>query len=129
MGTNLVPHSAHYRRPLPPVQAAATGGLRRTVQPPGSNHVAIVPAAMCTSLPVTLRRSTLDPVRLVGYETETNQRGERYVWLPPNVVDRLRAQRRPGEMRLASESRCECAPWPVYALWSSRPLCRIPDLK
>jgi hypothetical protein len=44
-----------------------------------------------------LRRSTLDPVRLVGYETETNQRGERYAWLPPNVVDWLKAQRRPGE--------------------------------
>ena len=28
MGTNLVPHPAHYRRPLPPVQAAVTGGLR-----------------------------------------------------------------------------------------------------
>jgi len=29
MGTNLVPHPAHYLRPLPPVQAAATGGLRK----------------------------------------------------------------------------------------------------
>ena len=26
-----------------------------------------------------------------------NERGERYVWLPPKVVDRLKAQRRPGE--------------------------------
>jgi hypothetical protein len=33
----------------------------------------------------------------VGYENQTNERRERYVWLPPNVVDRLRAQRRPGE--------------------------------
>ena len=67
------------------------------VQPPGSNHVAIVRAAMCTSLPVLLRGSTLDPVRSVGYEAETNERNERYVWLPPNVVERLKAQRRPGE--------------------------------
>ena len=28
--------------------------------------------------------------------TETNERGERYVWLPHNVVDRLKAQRRPA---------------------------------
>jgi hypothetical protein len=34
---------------------------------------------------------------LGNYENAFNERGERYVWLPPNVVDRLRAQRRPGE--------------------------------
>jgi hypothetical protein len=33
----------------------------------------------------------------VGYENETNERGERYVWLAPDVVDRLRAVRGPGE--------------------------------
>jgi hypothetical protein len=37
------------------------------------------------------------PVGSVGYENETNERGERYVWLAPNVVDRLRAMRGPGE--------------------------------
>ena len=30
----------------------------------------------------------------VSYENHVNERGERYVWLPPNVVDRLKAQRR-----------------------------------
>jgi hypothetical protein len=35
------------------------------------------------------------PLGSVGYENEVNERGERYVWLAPNVVDRLRAQRRP----------------------------------
>ena len=51
------------------------------------------------------------PLGSVGYEAEANERGERYVWLPPNVVDRLRAQRRPGEsygdviMRIAGEMR------------------------
>ena len=33
----------------------------------------------------------------VGYENAVNERGERYVWLAPNVVDRLRAMRAPGE--------------------------------
>jgi hypothetical protein len=37
------------------------------------------------------------PLGSVGYENAANERGERYVWLPPNVVDRLKAQRRPGE--------------------------------
>jgi hypothetical protein len=37
------------------------------------------------------------PLGLVSYENAVNERGERYVWLPPNVVDRLKAQRRPGE--------------------------------
>jgi hypothetical protein len=46
----------------------------------------------------------------VGYENATNERGERYVWLEPNVVNRLRALRGPGEsdsdviLRIASES-------------------------
>ncbi len=37
------------------------------------------------------------PLGNVGYENETNERGERYVWLAPNVVDRLTALRGPGE--------------------------------
>ena len=37
------------------------------------------------------------PLGSVSYENAFNQRGERYVWLPPNVVDRLKAMRRPGE--------------------------------
>jgi hypothetical protein len=36
------------------------------------------------------------PLGSVGYENAVNE-GERYVWLAPNVVDRLRALRRPGE--------------------------------
>jgi hypothetical protein len=49
------------------------------------------------------------PLGSVGFENATNERGERYVWLPPNVVDRLNAQRRPGEgysdavLRIAAE--------------------------
>jgi hypothetical protein len=27
----------------------------------------------------------------VGYENHVNERGERYVWLPPNVIERLKA--------------------------------------
>jgi hypothetical protein len=33
----------------------------------------------------------------VSFENKINGRGERYVWLEPRVVDRLRALRGPGE--------------------------------
>ena len=33
----------------------------------------------------------------MGYENATNENGERLIWLEPNVVDRLKAQRGPGE--------------------------------
>ena len=36
------------------------------------------------------------PLGSVGYENE-DERGERFVWLAPNVVNRLRAMRGPGE--------------------------------
>jgi hypothetical protein len=36
------------------------------------------------------------PLGSVGYENEVNERGERYVWLEPTVVNRLRAMRRGG---------------------------------
>ena len=50
------------------------------------------------------------PLGSVGYENKINERGERLIWLEPNVVDRLRALRGPGEsysdviLRLALES-------------------------
>jgi hypothetical protein len=53
--------------------------------------------------------STL-PLGSVGYENHVNERGERYVWLPPNVVNRLRAMHGPGEsysdviLRIAEET-------------------------
>ena len=40
--------------------------------------------------------STL-PLGNVRYENQINERGERLIWLEPNVVDRLRAMRGPGE--------------------------------
>jgi hypothetical protein len=45
----------------------------------------------------------------VGFENATNEKGERLIWLEPNVVDRLRSLRGPGEsysdviLRLATE--------------------------
>jgi hypothetical protein len=33
------------------------------------------------------------PLGSVSYENHVNERGERYVWLPPNVVDRLKTRR------------------------------------
>jgi hypothetical protein len=43
------------------------------------------------------------PLGSLSFENAFNER-ERYVWLPPNVVDRLRAQRGAGEsLRIAAE--------------------------
>ena len=53
--------------------------------------------------------STL-PLGSVGYEKELDAKGECHVWLDPNVVNRLRAMRGPGEsysdviLRLAKET-------------------------
>jgi Putative antitoxin len=50
------------------------------------------------------------PFGSVGYENKINDRGERLIWLEPDVFDRLRALRGPGEsysdviLRLASRS-------------------------
>jgi hypothetical protein len=53
-------------------------------------RIAITQAAF-DAIAVTL------PLGSVSYENAVNERGERYVWLPPNAVNRLKAQRRPGE--------------------------------
>jgi len=37
------------------------------------------------------------PFGSVGVERDPDDKGEGLIWLAPNVVDRLRAQRRPGE--------------------------------
>lgn len=37
------------------------------------------------------------PLGSVGYENAGNENGERYIWLEPNAVNRLRALRDPGE--------------------------------
>jgi hypothetical protein len=37
------------------------------------------------------------PLGSVSYENKTNDRGERYVWLEPRVVDRLKSLRGPRE--------------------------------
>jgi hypothetical protein len=50
------------------------------------------------------------PLSNVGYENQTNEHGEKLIWLDRAVVDRLRSLRGPGEsfgdvsLRLASES-------------------------
>ena len=50
------------------------------------------------------------PLGSVGYENGPSVNGERLIWLAPNVVNRLRAMRGPGEsyidviLRVASES-------------------------
>jgi len=37
------------------------------------------------------------PLGSVGYENGPNENGEKLIWLAPNVVNRLRAMRGPGE--------------------------------
>jgi hypothetical protein len=37
------------------------------------------------------------PLGSVGYEDQTNERGEKLIWLDHGVVARLRAMRGPGE--------------------------------
>ena len=37
------------------------------------------------------------PLGNVGYENETNERGERLIWLDHAVIARLKAMRGPGE--------------------------------
>ena len=37
------------------------------------------------------------PLGSVGFERETDEKGERWIWLERAVVDRLRAMRRPEE--------------------------------
>jgi hypothetical protein len=53
-------------------------------------RIAITQAAF-EALAATLRLGS------VGYENATNERCERYVWLAPDVVNRLRAMRGSGE--------------------------------
>jgi hypothetical protein len=49
------------------------------------------------------------PLGSVSYENASNEKGERYVWLDPKVVNHLRTLRGPGESfsdvisRLAAE--------------------------
>jgi hypothetical protein len=37
------------------------------------------------------------PIGSVGYEGQTNEKGERMIWLPPDVLAKLKALRGPGE--------------------------------
>jgi hypothetical protein len=49
------------------------------------------------------------PLGNVGFENQLNEKGERLIWLAPDVVGRLRSLRGPGEsysdiiLRLAAE--------------------------
>ncbi len=65
-------------------------------------RIAITPAAF-EAIAATLLLGS------VGYENPVNEKGECLVWLAPEVVDRLRAMRGPGEsysdviLRVAAE--------------------------
>jgi hypothetical protein len=57
----------------------------------------------------------------VGYENATNEKGERMIWLEANVVDRLRAMRRPGTSSSAWRRRARRLTHPRRAVSPSRP--------
>jgi hypothetical protein len=56
------------------------------------------------------------PLGSVSYENESNEKGERYVWLDHAVVARLKAMRGPGEsysdviLRLSADARGRIVP-------------------
>jgi hypothetical protein len=50
------------------------------------------------------------PLGSVAFDAQANERGERLIWLPPDVLAKLRAMRGPGEdystviLRLSAEA-------------------------
>jgi hypothetical protein len=56
------------------------------------------------------------PLGSVGVEPQTDDKGERHIWLEPSVVNKLRAIRGPGErysdviLRIAGETQRQSAP-------------------
>jgi hypothetical protein len=67
----------------------------RTLFPRSSTGTQAVRTGKAVAVPGSVVVRTL-PLGSVGFEVEAIE-GERYVWLAPNVVNRLRALRRPGE--------------------------------
>jgi hypothetical protein len=63
---------------------------------------------IATSEAAFLAIASTMPLGSVGYEAEVGANGQRLIWFEPNVVDRLKALRAPGEsysdviLRLAS---------------------------
>jgi hypothetical protein len=60
---------------------------RRADEPRYWSRMIGITAAAFDAIAATL------PLGSVSYENHVNERGERYVWLPPNVVDRLKTRR------------------------------------
>lgn len=83
-GETNVPSGAAGGQGAGPSDLAATPYRRRMFR------IAIT-AAGFEAIAATLPRGS------VGYENATNEQGERLIWLEPNVVNRLRAMRGPGE--------------------------------
>ena len=79
-------HSVRWDGAGPAEEAQGPGPVR----PRRMIRIAITAAAydaICATL----------PLGSVGFETEANERGERYVWLEDAMADRLAAMRGPGE--------------------------------
>ena len=94
--------SRNGRESRPGGTTAATSGprrigpaLRRPRSGGGRNADAMIRIAITTTAFEAIA-ATL-PLGSVGYEDGTNEKGERLIWLPPHVVNRLRAMRGPKE--------------------------------
>jgi len=67
-------------------------------------------------VPIAISQAAFDaiastmPLGSVAFDAQANERGERLIWLPPDVLAKLRAMRGPGEdystviLRLSAEA-------------------------
>jgi hypothetical protein len=78
------------RPPPPPAREKRAQVEASTSAAGGMIRIAISQAAF-EAIAATL------PLGSVGYENQTNERGERLIWLDHAVVARLKAMRGPGE--------------------------------
>ena len=78
------------------VQGAIRGAYDSIAQPTVRSHIPGVIRIAISQAAFNAIAATL-PLGSVGYENETNERGERLIWLRPDVIAKLKAMRGPGE--------------------------------
>jgi hypothetical protein len=140
-GGNVAPEIANYKGQIEAVQqamirkncsarwATAIDQFRKPPSAPALIRIAITPAAF-EAIAATL------PLGSVGFEPQTNAKGERLIWLEAAVVNRLAAMRGPGEdysdviTRLAqgdARRGMKNAHWALPAIWPSPLIGRWPN--
>jgi hypothetical protein len=100
--------TAPHRSALAPAAQPRPASPRRAL--PSARVSKRVPIPYKSGVPIQCSLTRTLPLSNVGYENQTNEHGEKLIWLDRAVVDRLRSLRGPGEsfgdvsLRLASES-------------------------